>query len=109
MHYDIDDLIEAYKEWIDNEIEQCWTPYYVNIMFNHIPNFMGRRWEQMANLVENKFYVLLCNKLDRHPNRKGRHKHLPHVILFPDLPVIKRKKRPAWEISPNEGLHINGF
>lgn len=107
--YDITDLLTGYKQWIANELAQEWTPYYVNLMFSHLRLPASMLYSQMADMIEKQFYVLLCKKLDRHPNRRGRHNLSPHVLLFPDLPVAKRKKHSLREVTLNGGLHFNGF
>ena len=104
-----EELIGAYGGWIaqQNNLED-WQSYYINIMFKPLPGSAEAIQSQMQEAIENWFYPKLCKRLERHPGRKGRRRFLPKLILFPDFPVYKTKKRLREGVAFNGGLHYNG-
>jgi hypothetical protein len=104
------ELVEAYRNWLIQETWNEWTPYLINIMFKPLRGQPFAVATQMHHAIENYFYSQLCKQVDRHPGRPGRRRYLPHVILFPDLPVLKyRRKSSLSDVRLNGGLHYNGF
>ena len=104
-------LIQGYGDWVVGEYKRGWTPFYVNIMFEPLNRYQipVPIIVQMQERIEKSFYPELCRRLLHHPERKGRHRYLPHVILFPDLPVPKYSKQSIRDITLNGGLHYNGI
>jgi hypothetical protein len=105
----IDDLIEAYGQWVQQEFQDGRIVYYANLMFEPLKGGSHAINAKMRSIIENIFYPELCKQLDRHSGRKGRHKYSPHVVLVPDLPIFKRNKTNTRDATLNRGLHYNGF
>jgi hypothetical protein len=102
-------IIDGYSEWINEQIYEGWSVFYVNIMFLPLKGQQHIRDFQMRGMIEHKFYPELCGQLDRHPNRPGRHQFSPRIILFPDMPVFKYDANRIVDSYLNGGLHYNGF
>jgi hypothetical protein len=51
----------------------------------------------------------LVTKYHRNPRSVAGRECLPRIMLFPDLPVHKRKKKSIDEICINDGLHYGGI
>jgi hypothetical protein len=107
--YTINELIEAYGQWVQQELQNSRMVYYANLMFEPLKGGPNAINVQMRSIIENIFYPALCKQLDRHSGRKGRHKYSPHLVLVPDLPIFKRHKTHTKGVTLNRGLHCNGF
>lgn len=102
-------LAEAFSKWIDHDVSaNCWDGYMMSVMFKPLRGATAAIDRQMHDAIENCFYPRLCRQLERHPSRPGRHRFLPYVVLFPDLPGQKSAKRSRWPVSLNGGLHYQG-
>jgi hypothetical protein len=102
-------IVRAYEEWFVEEIlTEKRTPYFINVMFKPLKGPASAVDAQMHSVIVDWFYPQLCKRLERHPSREGRHKFLPRLFLFPDLPVRKSKKESLRDVCVNGGLHYNG-
>lgn len=102
-------IIRAHGDWLIEEVLREWRLlYFVNIMFKPLRGSGSAIDAQMHDAIVNGFYPQLCKRLERHPGRRGRHKYLPHLFLFPDFPVYKTQKQSLRRASLNGGLHYNG-
>jgi hypothetical protein len=102
-------IIRAHGDWLIEEVLREWRRlYFINIMFKPLRGAGSALDAQMHDAIINSFYPQLCRHLERHPGRKGRHKYLPHLFLFPDFPVYKTQKQSLRRASLNGGLHYNG-
>jgi hypothetical protein len=104
------ELIQAYGNWLHREIRaDCDDCYYVNLMFERLNGPRAAIDAQMHDVIVNCFYPRLCKRLERHPGRPSRHRFLPRLLLFPDLPVFKTGKESPGGQLLNGGLHYNGI
>jgi hypothetical protein len=102
-------IVKAHGDWIIEEVLREWRPFYfINIIFKPLRGSGSAIDAQMHDAIVNGFYPQLCKHLERHPGRRGRHKYLPHLFLFPDFPVYKTQKQSLRRVSLNGGLHYNG-
>jgi hypothetical protein len=102
-------IIRAHGDWLIEELLREWRLFYfINIMFKPLKGSASAIDTQMHDAIVNGFYPQLCKHLERHPGRRGRHKYLPHLFLFPDFPVYKIRKQSLRSVSLNGGLHYNG-
>jgi hypothetical protein len=102
-------IIKAHGDWLIEELLREWRLFYfINIMFKPLRGSASAIDAQMHDAIVNCFYPQLCKHLERHPKRRGRHKYLPHLFLFPDFPVYKIRKQSLRRASLNGGLHYNG-
>jgi hypothetical protein len=102
-------IIKAHGDWLIEEVLREWRRFYfINIMFKPLRGSGTAIDAQMHDAIVNGFYPQLCRHLERHPGRRGRHKYLPHLFLFPDFPVYKLRKQSLRRVSLNGGLHYNG-
>jgi hypothetical protein len=102
-------LAQEYGNWIWKEQDQDRDVYYITILFRHLNGPPAAVITQMKSLIENQFYPTLCRNIDRHPGRKSRWPYLPHLVLFPDLPVYKSGRTVPSRRLVSHGLHYNGL
>lgn len=103
------ELIQAYGDWIIQEVQDGRMVHYINLMFDQLKGGSNAIITQMHSVIENVFYPELCGQLDRHPRRQGRHLFSPHVVLVPDLPTFKYTPNTTRPVTLNKGLHYNGL
>jgi hypothetical protein len=98
-------LVQAYTDWLIQEVRQDRIPYYLNIMFHPLKGGSHEAIiSQMQQAIYNCFYPALCKQCARHPHRKSQESLLPRAWLFADLPY----KVSNEGVNLNRGLHYNG-
>ena len=103
------EIVRAHGDWLIEEVLREWRRlYFINIMFKPLRGAGTAIDAQMHDAIVNGFYPQLCKHLERHPGRRGRHKYLPHLFLFPDFPVYKTRKQSLRSVTLNGGLHYSG-
>ena len=102
------ELIYGYQNWIQDYINQGWRPYEISFMFHQLPGKQSSVLGQMRREIE-RVYSRLLTRFDRNPRSPAGFNRLPRMILFPDLPVFKWKKKSIRDVSINEGLHYSGI
>lgn len=102
------DLIQGYQDWVQDFIDQDWGPYEVSFMFHQLPGSRSSILEQMKKEIY-RVNSRLVTRFDRNPRSAGGFDRLPRMMLFPDLPVYKHKKRSLDDVSIDEGLHYGGI
>ena len=102
------ELIHGYQNWIQDYINQGWRPYEISFMFHQLPGKQSSVLGQMRREIE-RVYSRLLTRFDRNPRSPAGFNRLPRMILFPDLPVFKWKKKSIRDVSINEGLHYSGI
>lgn len=60
------------------------------------------------NRILDRFYSTFITRIVRHPRSNSQPRYLPRLLLIPDMPVAKYKKKPIAQVSINGGLHIHG-
>jgi hypothetical protein len=98
--------IVAYDAMIIDRVINKWQPYFINFMFNDIPGKKTTKLRIMEDEVE-RVYSTLLTSVVRKPNVPSWKMYKPILIGSPDLPVIKTKKAPAWNLVVNDGWHFN--
>jgi hypothetical protein len=101
-------LLRGYQQLVMDYIDRGYQAYFINFMFHQLSGNPTSILRQMRREIE-RVYSRLITRFDRDP-RSPKRRHLrPIVILFPDLPVPKHKKKSLREVSINDGLHYNGI
>ena len=106
--YDIVELIEGYQDWVQNYVNEGWSPFIICFMLNQLRGSDSSVLGQMRREIE-RVYNRLPTRFHRVPNSRAGFKFLPRMILFPDRPVFKREKKPIRDVSVNNGLHYTGI
>lgn len=101
-------MIYGYQEWVQDFIDQDWDPYEVSFMYHQLPGTTKSILEQMKKEIY-RVNSRLVTRFDRNPRSATGFNRLPRMMLFPDLPVYKRKKRSLNDVSINDGLHYGGI
>ena len=112
MHDLTDQVISAWKEYVDFHVEvRNWKPYLLSFMFDPLPGGEDRRLQQMARYLEDA-YAIFVTRVVRNPTRKNRRGYLPIWLCSPDRPVIKHRKLSKEELATtyvNDGLHFHAL
>lgn len=102
------DLIHGYQEWVQDYVDQDWDPYEISFMYHALPGTTKSILEQMKKEIY-RVNSKLVTRFDREPRSEAGFNRLPRMMMFPDLPVYKRKKRSLNDVSINDGLHYGGI
>ncbi len=102
------ELVRGYQEWVQNYVDQGWTPFIISFMFNRLRGSDSSILGQMKREIE-RAYSRLPMKFHRDPNSRTGFNLLPRMILFPDFPVFKWEKKSIRDVSVNNGLHYTGI
>lgn len=102
------DLIHGYQEWVQDYVDQDWDPYEISFMYHALPGTTKSILEQMKKEIY-RVNSKLVTRFDKEPRSEAGFNRLPRMMLFPDLPVYKRKKRSLNDVSINDGLHYGGI
>ncbi len=101
-------LMAGYQDWVQNYVDQGWTPFIVSFMFSQLRGSVSSVLGQMKREIE-RAYSRLPTQFHRSPNSPTGFRLLPRMILFPDLPVFKWEKKSIRDVSINDGLHYTGI
>ena len=102
------ELIGGYKKWVGDYVNKNWQPYFISFMFHQLPGTRSSALRQMnAEVV--RIYRRLPTQFSRNPRSPAGAKLIPRMIVFPDLPVYKHKKKFIGDVSVNDGLHYGGI
>ena len=102
------DLIHGYQDWIQGYVDRDWDPYEISFMYRPLPGGRQSILEQMKREIY-RVNSRLVTRFDRDPRSEAGFNRLPRMMVFPDLPVYKRKKRSLTDVSINDGLHYGGI
>lgn len=109
--YPIKQLIQSTTDWLLDFSEDGYSIYYVNFMFHPLGFSQRAILPRMAEAID-RFYSTLVKRFTHHPKALAEQARLPLMMLWPDLPVMKGKKKRVsalTDVTINEGLHYNGF
>jgi hypothetical protein len=101
-------LIQAYGEWVRQQLDQGWDGYLFTFMFNQMPGSRHAMVQQMHQQIL-RWYGRLATRTVRKTRSPVWAPFLPKVIFVPDLPVPKRSKQDIRDVSTNDGLHMHGI
>jgi len=92
------ELIGGYKKWVGDYVNKNWQPYFISFMFHQLPGTRSSALRRMnAEVV--RVYRRLPTQFSRNPRSPAGAKLIPRMILFPDLPVYKHKKKFIEDVS----------
>ena len=101
-------LVKGYQSWVISLIDERWKPYEISFMYNQLPGSRSVVLEQMKQEIY-RVYARLVTRFHRNPRSAHGFECLPRMMLFPDLPVFKHKKKSIEDVSINDGLHYGGI
>jgi hypothetical protein len=101
-------LIDAYGDWLQQWLDQGWDGYLFTFMFNQLPGSRRAMVQQMHQQLA-RWYGRLATRTVRKPRSPVWAPFLPKGIFVPDLPVSKRSKLGVYDVSINDGLHMDGI
>jgi len=107
MKIDINHMLQAYGDIIQERVSSGWSPYLLTFMFNQLGGSSKTQKETMKKEVTATYFKLLT-RMHRHP------KNMPFDlkslwIATPDLPVAKHYKISISDASLNDGLHYHAM
>jgi hypothetical protein len=105
---DTKQMIQGYQQWVSQLTDEGWRPFEISFMFNQLPGSQKAILEQMKREIYG-VNSKLTTRFHRNPRTAAGRECLPKMMLFPDLPVFKHKKKGIDEVSINGGLHYGGI
>jgi hypothetical protein len=104
----VQQLLQAYGQWVHDHIAYGWHGYFLSFMFCQIPESDDKRMEKMK-----KHLGWFYGRLAKNSVPKASHpiwsEFLPKAVLAPDFPVPKRSKVRLRDVTINDGLHWHGL
>lgn len=105
---DHNSMVGGYQQWVGSYIHKGWKPYEISFMFHQLPGSTKAILEQMKQELH-RVNSRLVTRFHRNPSSRNGFECLPRMMLFPDLPVYKHKKKSIKDVSINDGLHYGGI
>ena len=102
------ELVNGYQDWVMEYVDQEWLPYEMSLMFNPLSGSKSTQLEQMKTEIY-RANSRLVTRFDRNPRSLAGFNRLPRMMLFPDLPVFKRRRPTPKDVFVNDGLHYGGI
>jgi hypothetical protein len=101
-------LIQAYGQWVLEQIDGGWDAYFFSFMFSQLPGSLGSKNQRMEQEIL-RWYGRLATRAVRKPRSPQWAPLLPKGIFVPDLPVFKKSKQNLRDVVINDGLHVHGI
>ena len=100
-------IVSAYSHFIREKIDDGGLqPYFLNLMFNHIPGGPTARQSEMISQVDRVHSILTRHMVRMTDAENWRHLR-PIFIGCIDMPVWKHKKVSVRSLVVNDGMHFN--
>jgi len=103
----IQQLLQAYGQWVHDHMAYGWHGYLLSFMFSEIHDLNTPRMEIMKKHL-GWFYGRLAKASVPKASSPKWSPFLPQVVLAPDLPVPKHSKVQLRDVTINSGLHWHG-
>jgi hypothetical protein len=107
-NYRIQQLLQAYGQWVHDHMAYGWHGFFLSFMFFQIPGSDVSRMEEM-NKHLGWFYGRLAKASVPKASSPKWSPFLPKTIFAPDLPVPKHSKIRLRDVTINNGLHWHGL
>jgi hypothetical protein len=107
-NYRIQQLLQAYGQWVHDQMGHGWQGYLLSFMFSQIQDLNTPRMEIMKNHL-GWFYGRLAKASVPKASSPKWSPFLPQAVLAPDSPVPKRIKQRLRDVAINNGLHWHGL
>jgi hypothetical protein len=104
----IQQLLQAYGQWVHDHMAFGWHGYLLSFMFSQIQDLNAPRMEIMKKHL-GWFYGRLAKASVPKASSPKWSQFLPKVVLAPDLPVPKHSKVRLRDVTINNGLHWHGL
>jgi hypothetical protein len=107
-NYRIQQLLQAYGQWVHDHIAYGRHGYLLSFMFSQIQDLNTLRMEIMRKHLGWFYGRLVKASVPRASSPKWS-PFLPQAVLAPDLPVPKHSKVRLRDVTINNGLHWHGL
>jgi hypothetical protein len=107
-NHHVQQLLQAYGQWVHDHIAYGWHGYLLSFMFSQIQGSDESRMEKMKTHL-GWFYGRLAKASVPKASHPIWSTFLPKVVLAPDFPVPKRSKSKLRDVTINDGLHWHGL
>jgi hypothetical protein len=107
-NYRIQQLLQAYGQWVHDHMAYGWHGFFLSFMFSQIHDSDDGRMEEMKKHL-GWFYGRLAKASVPKASSPKWSPFLPKIILAPDLPVPKHSKIRLRDVTINNGLHWHGL
>jgi hypothetical protein len=104
----IQQLLQAYGQWVHDQMAHGWHGYLLSFMFFQIQGSYEERMKEMKTHL-GWFYGRLAKASVPKASSPEWSPFLPQVVLAPDLPVPKHSKVQLRDVTINNGLHWHGL
>ncbi|MCW6513125.1 hypothetical protein [Lichenifustis flavocetrariae] len=103
-----DELIDGYTRLVTQRLEMGYDAYILTCMFNHIPGSTNKVATLMRQDLE-RVFATFVTRVVRKPLSPNQTDRMPLWVCCPDFPVPKRTKSSLYDVTINEGRHLQGF
>ena len=104
-NHHIQQLLQAYGQWVHDHTAYGWRGYLFSFMFSQINDPDDKKLDEMKKHLGWFYGRLAKNSVPKASSPKWSG-FLPKVILAPDFPVPKKsKKQTLRDVTINNGLH----
>jgi hypothetical protein len=104
----IQQLLQAYGQWVHDHMAYGWHGYLLSFMFCQIHDSDDGRMLEMKKHL-GWFYGRLAKASVPKASHPKSSPFLPKVFLAPDLPVPKHSKVQLRDVAMNNGIHWHGL
>jgi hypothetical protein len=104
----IQQLLQAYGQWVHEHMAYGWLGYFLSFMFSQISGPDDDRMDEMKKHL-GWFYGRLAKASVPKASSPKWSEFPPKIILAPDFPVPKHSKVQLRDVTINNGLHWHGL
>ena len=101
-------IVQGYQDFVEEKIQEGWTPYVLTFMFNQINGPPTTVLTRMGKDLE-RIYATMLTRIIRNPTSASANGQLPIWIGCPDFPVPKHSRQSFASVSINDGLHVHAI
>ena len=101
-------IVRGYQEFVEEMVQEGWTPYVLTFMFNQINGSPTTVLTRMGKELE-RIYATMLTRIIRNPTSASAIGQLPIWIGCPDFPVPRHSRQSLASVTINEGLHVHAI
>ena len=101
-------MVRGYQEFVEEKIQEGWTPYILTFMFNQINGSPTTVLTRMGRELE-RIYATMLTRIIRNPTSARANGQLSIWIGCPDFPVPKNARQSLASVTINDGLHVHAL
>jgi hypothetical protein len=99
-------IVRGYQEFVEEKIQEGWTPYVLTFMFKQINGSPTTVLTRIGKELE-RIYATMLTRIIRNPTSASANGQLPIWIGCPDFPVPKHARQSLASVIINDGLHVH--